>query len=182
MAAFERHDVLGHQSTPTLSPRRGLSSVAYGLAIGMLGSPLVVAIAMWMLASAALAHPPSPGGRENPSYNLARAPDSGTNRRAAVPQPPSIDEASSEQTDRASAAVERTLGSVSVGSAGPCEQGACNHGLSDECCAVSCHLAVGGTDLANLAACPPSSLDPLMSAPSLHGTVVRPGDHPPRSA
>lgn len=110
--------------------------------------------------------------------------DRHAHRPASKPvlETPSGHQAGFVQTARASVAVTLNLHSVSVTSTDPCEQGECDHGVGGGCCAMSCHAAVGGAVLIIFNAYRPPSLDPLMSTPSLHGRVVGPGDHPPRSA
>lgn len=90
-------------------------------------------------------------------------------------------EVSFAKVTRASPAAALDLQSVSVASADPCERGEFKFGRG--CCAVSCHSAVEGSgSVIIIMAYRPLSPNPPMSTPSLHGTVVGPSDHPPRSA
>ena len=173
MAAFDttRENVLGHRSATTLSSRHWLSSVAYRLAIGVLGSLLVAAISMSMFANAASAHARSPRDHENPSVYLVRSPESGTINLTAA----------SEYVHRAIILLTAVVAqlqphnlNVTLPSNGPDDIE-----FNDDCCGVTCHAALGDIGHENGARQPLSAPVPAGSS-HLHGESQGPPERPPR--
>ena len=114
--------------------------------------------------------------------------DSDCGRHGHRPTVPSMAESPSAPEARV---VEAAAGSLSTAfglpwtsetESEPCEQDECNHGLADGCCGMACHAAVADSALIVFTAVEATSVDPVMSEPSLHGTLVGPSDRPPRSA
>ena len=95
---------------------------------------------------------------------------------------PSVPEASVVHDAAGSFSAASGLPSMSDTESEPCEQGKCNHGPGDGCCGTACHAAVAGPALIAFTTAEATSVDPVMSEPSLHGRPVGPGDRPPRSA
>lgn len=94
----------------------------------------------------------------------------------------SVPEASGVHDAAGSFSAASGLPSMSDAESEPCEQGECNHGPGDGCCGTACHAAVAGPELIAFTTVEATSVDPVMSEPSLFGRLVEPGDRPPRSA
>ena len=94
----------------------------------------------------------------------------------------SVPQARGALTENGPAVNASNLKRMSAAGSDPCEQRGCDHGFDGKCCAVACHSAIGDLGLIVLVSSEHPTVGPLMSAPSLQGRLIGPGDPPPRSA
>ena len=173
MAAFDttRENVLRHLSATMASSRHSLSSVAYRLAIGVLGSLLVAAISVSMFANAALAHGRSLRDRESPSFYLVRSPETGTVKPTAAP----------EYVHRTIILLAAPIAHLQPHNLNvtPPSNGSDDIEFNDDCCGVTCHAALGDIGHESGARQPLSAPVPAGSS-YLHGRSQGPPERPPR--